>query len=540
MVDPRAQHLQTYFLFPFSIDRDAVAADQPGIFTKLPHWFAGVDDWVKQGGRGNRIQSSLGAWQSSPFSSFESESHHEVFLFHPFVQRVFLAVRQATDGQNERESLVRSFQIPLATLRENNRMLRYEAKDAHGRSMSVEVTDLRLDIAANGVGTLTIGVEAIDLPIADALWINEMLRKVYPSGSRQIREGRTLQSAALVIEGPEVREVVVEDDFQNLVAVTSVPPLSRLIRELLYFTDYAASEFEAVLGECMIVYSYLAIDPTSVPELYQLSEDYQILMSRFLYVDHWAADYRYETEFTRAQMGKDVYRRWAHQGTLYGFSSYSSVVLALGEDNRGAHSARDGSLILRMFRGRYFIMQRIALFYRASLLHLSENVAITTRALFRSFSLATVHDADIRLTLQLLADVQFFNNHWFFGEITNQVEELEHYRIQSNCYGLEAMRREVDLETERLGSTVDRFFPAADDRGPESSRDVEHDSRRRGSYHRLLPDEFRIRLRKTLLQPYREPFGTPLGHRRRKPARCCSYLVGGLCRTRQLEGYRTF
>jgi hypothetical protein len=63
------------------------------------------------------------------------------------------------------------------------------------------------------------------------------------------------------------------------------------------------------------------------------------------------------------------------------------------------------------------------LFYRASLLDLAEDVAITTRALFRSFNLATAYEADIRMTLQLLADVQFFSNHWFFGETTNQVEE---------------------------------------------------------------------------------------------------------------------
>ena len=62
MESPRAQHLQTYFPVPFSIDREAVAADHPDLFAKHPLWFAGVDDWVKQDGRSTRIQSNLGSW----------------------------------------------------------------------------------------------------------------------------------------------------------------------------------------------------------------------------------------------------------------------------------------------------------------------------------------------------------------------------------------------------------------------------------------------------------------------------------------------
>lgn len=458
MDNPQAQHLQTYFLFPFSIDREAVAADHPDLFAKRPHWFAGVEAWVKLGGQSSRIQSKLGSWQRGPFSSFESESHHAMFLFHPFVQRVFFDTGEAIANPEERGALVRAFRMPLAPLRESGRVLRYEARDSRGRSTSLEVNDLLLTIAANGIGILAIGVEAFDLPMADALWINEMLRRVYPSSIRQISEGRTLLTAALAVEGPDSRDVLVEENFEKLTGPKDVPPLSQLITELLYFSPYANSQLEPILGESMLVYSYLAIDPASVPRGYHLSEDYQVLMSRFLYVDQWAAAYRYEPEFTRAHLQQDVYRRWAHEGTLYGFTSNSSVTLAMGEGGRGEHSARNGSLILRMFQGRYFIMQWIALFYRASLVDLAEHVALTTRALFRSFNLATIYEADIRMTLQLLADVQFFNNHWFFGEITNQIEELEHYRILSTCYGIEANRREIDLETERLGSTVDRFF----------------------------------------------------------------------------------
>ena len=63
-----------------------------------------------------------------------------------------------------------------------------------------------------------------------------------------------------------------------------------MITELLYFANYTKQEFEPVLDERMIVYTYLSVDPTSVEENYDQSEDYEILMSRLLYVDRAGDD----------------------------------------------------------------------------------------------------------------------------------------------------------------------------------------------------------------------------------------------------------
>jgi hypothetical protein len=63
----------------------------------------------------------------------------------------------------------------------------------------VEVTDLRLLMFANGVGILTIGVEGRNLSYMHALWINEMMRKIYPSSGHQIQTGRIPSRLALVL-----------------------------------------------------------------------------------------------------------------------------------------------------------------------------------------------------------------------------------------------------------------------------------------------------------------------------------------------------
>ena len=41
-----AQHLHTYFLFPFSIDREAVRGAHGAHWGKSPEWIDGLDDWI--------------------------------------------------------------------------------------------------------------------------------------------------------------------------------------------------------------------------------------------------------------------------------------------------------------------------------------------------------------------------------------------------------------------------------------------------------------------------------------------------------------
>ncbi len=103
--------------------------------------------------------------------------------------------------------------------------------------------------------------------------------------------------------------------------------MARTIKSLIYFAEYGKQEFEPVLDERMIVYTYLEIDPGSVPAGYKDSEEYQILLSRLLYVEHDGDAYRYEVNFLRERMQEHLYRRWAHQGTYYGFTSYSNVTV---------------------------------------------------------------------------------------------------------------------------------------------------------------------------------------------------------------------
>jgi hypothetical protein len=311
---------------------------------------------------------------------------------------------------------------------------------------------------ANGIGILSIGVEAYGIPADQALWINEMMRKVYPSSGRQVREGRVPDYLAFVVERGGVERVAVEETFAAGSMHGFLPPLARTITGLLYFADYGRQEFEPVLDERMIVHTFADIDESSAGEGYAQSEEYQVLLSRLLYVDRWGTGQRYDPEFIRAEMRRQIYTRWAHQGTYYGFTSYSSVTTAIGQRDRDEHLAQEGFLIHRMFSTRYYLMTMVALFYRATLLDFAERTALVSRALYRTQQDGRPTSEQIRLAAALRTDFLHFSNYWHFEELANKDEEIEHFQMQCGEYRIEPMKREIEEEIEKLNASLDNYY----------------------------------------------------------------------------------
>ncbi len=450
-------HLHTYFFFPFSIDKQAVLEEHGRLWPVHRRWIDGLDDWLDwhRHGTGPGGLGPLGRWRRAAYRRFDSDSpaYQDMVFFHPVVRRVFFDTADGPDGATDHESLLRCYEIPVP----EGARLWLEAADLKGREAKVEVTDLRLFLFANGMGILSIGVEAFDLSSAQALWINETLRKVYPSSGRQAREGRFPSRLALVLERGGAGQSLVEESFERAEMTGVLPPLARTITQLLYFADYSRQEYEPVLDERMVVYTYMALDPQSLSEGFLESGEYQVLLSRILYVDRDAADYRYEPGFTRAQMERQLYRRWAHQGTYYGFTSYSNITTTIGAFDCDEHQLREGFLIHRMFSTRYYLMALVALFYRATLLDFSERTALVSKQLYLDQEDNRFALGNIRLASDLRADFLHFSNYWHFDELANKDEENEHFAMQCREYRIGGMKAEIEEEIEKLNASLHNF-----------------------------------------------------------------------------------
>lgn len=443
----RVQHLHTYFLFPFSIDKEGVRETHPDIWKDGSRWIDGLDAWIAS----HQAPYLDMVWKRAPYTQFDlgSRAYQDMIFFHPIVRRVFF---DTTGQEGSRESLLRCYTMPPPI----GSKMYYECQDNRGGHASVELTDLRLFLFANGIGILSLGIEAWDITSKQALWINESMRKVYPSSARQIREGRSPSKSALVLDQAGNRTRLVEETAETGKMVGFQPPLARTIKSLIYFADYSDQEFEPVLDERMIVYTYFEIDPSSIGEGYKASEEYQILLSRILYVENDGDTYRYEVNFLRKRMQDHLYRRWAHEGTYYGFTSYSNITVAIGQFDCGGHQVAEGFLIHRMFDTRYYLMAMVGLFYRAAVLDFSERTALVSRRLYQSA--AGLTPDNIHAANELRAEFLHFSNYWHFEELANKEEEIEHFDLQCRFYRIKAMKDEIEGEIEALGESLQDHY----------------------------------------------------------------------------------
>jgi hypothetical protein len=448
------QHLHTYFFFPFSVDKETVSAEHAEHWKKHAYWIGGLDEWIAWHATNAQspVAMRLGCWQRAAYTraDMESPAYQDMVFFHPYVRRVFFDISDKVEAAGEREALIRCYRIPL----DADRRVWLAAGDARGRSARAQVTDLRLFLFANGMGILSIGVEARNISAKEALWFNEQARKIYPSSGRQVREGRGPNYLLLSVGAAGAEAAVAEEKFDACSMIGFQPPLSKIIQSLLYFLDYAKHEYEQLLDERMIVYSYVSVDPSTLPAGFAQSEEYQHFLSRLLYVDHDGGSFRYEPEFTRAQMQRHLYTRWAHEGTYYGFTSYSNVSCTIGVHDLGEHQAKEGFLIHRMFDSRYYLMAIIALFYRATLLDFAQKTALVARGLYHDQQEGEFSAANVQYARALRAEFLHFSNHWFFEELANKDEEIEHFDMQCQAYRIFAMKKEVENEIAEMNQSL--------------------------------------------------------------------------------------
>lgn len=156
-------------------------------------------------------------------------------------------------------------------------------------------------------------------------------------------------------------------------------------------------------------------------------------------------------------MDQHLYRRWAHQGTYYGFTSYSAVTAAIGQFDCDEHQLREGFLIHRMFDTRYYLMTLVALFYRATLLSFNERTALVSKRLYLDQEDGRLSPENIRLANNLRAEFLHFSNYWYFEELANKDEEIEHFALQCRQYRIEPMKQAIESELEKLDASLHNY-----------------------------------------------------------------------------------
>ena len=103
-------HQETYFFFPFVIDKEVVANAHGHFWPPSRSWIDGLDEWIRSENSANAspILTKLGGWRRASYERFDLDSpaYQDMVFFHPFVRRVFFDTKSG-----DKDTLLRVYEI---------------------------------------------------------------------------------------------------------------------------------------------------------------------------------------------------------------------------------------------------------------------------------------------------------------------------------------------------------------------------------------------------------------------------------------------
>jgi hypothetical protein len=447
------ESLHTYFLFPFALDTAAIRQDRPQAWPGKTRWVDGLDSWIA--GEGEKLDrqgvTELGPWKRATYTKFDIQSpaYADLLFFNPIVRHVFFDtdIGRSTD---EQENQLRCYTMCLTPA---SRLL-FEGTDAIGGSGRAEVKDLRLYLSAHGTGILSIGVSASMVGADQALWINRRLRKLYPVDADAVREGRTPNWLAFRLECDSQTETLCEERFEDPRMVGIYPPLPETIKRLLYFADYAEEQYEPVLDENMLVYSYGELDmkEAAMAECSPQAE----FVEEFLFLRHMhTAATLYSTGSGTLLIGITN-----HNCSMLRLKSLHCIATDLRERLCGANHevVRVDLDAAKVFHTRFYLMLVAACFYRAVLLDFSERCALVSLRLRQDQQAGRLSPASIAMVNDFRTEFLHFGGYWHFDELTCKQGDNDLFRHLCAQYRIDDMKAVLTAELGHMTEFVYNFY----------------------------------------------------------------------------------
>ncbi|HZD33554.1 MAG TPA: hypothetical protein VE779_18055 [Candidatus Angelobacter sp.] len=447
------ERFSTYFLFPFALDREAIQEDHPQAWPGKTRWIDGLDSWIagESGRSASKGVSRLGVWKRSTYSRFDIDSpaYADLLFFNSIVRHVFFDTNIGRSSDDQ-ENQLRCYTIGLNPAAK----LWFAGTDALGGSGRAQVTDLRLYLSAQGTGILSIGVEAETMDSAQALWINRRLRKLYPVDASSISEGRTPNWLGLRLEEAATTETICEERFDDLKLVGFYPPLPATVKSLLYFADYTQEEYEPVLDENMLVYSYGELTSGGGSTV-NLGAD-AATVEEFLYLRHsHAGAVRYSSP-----RGDSAVAFTGHSCAMLGFNFSAPLTddqwrTICGQSDGVVWVEKDARAI---FHSRLYLIMIVACFYRAVLRDFSERSALVSRRLQTDQQAGRLSLASIQMVNDFRTEFLNFSGYWHFDELSTKHSGNDLFRRLCAEYRIDDVKEVLATELRHMTEFVYNFY----------------------------------------------------------------------------------
>lgn len=442
--------LSTYFLFPFALDKLAIQADHPQAWAREKRWIDGVDAWIA--GESGRCASQgiarLGPWRRASYNKFDcsSSAYSDLLGFHAIVRHVFFdtTIGRHPDSQ---ENQLRCYTIEIP----KQARVFLEGQDSLGRGGRSEIIDLRLYVSTHGIGILSMGVMAGPISADEALWINRRLRKLYALDEKSLRDGGTPSRVALILESTGNSEVLCEERFARHEMVGFYPPLSNVVKSLLYFADYQLEEYEPVLDENLVVYSYCELD-ADLSGSDHAKKELEFTIDALLHLNH-----KHDVPAEHIVYGAKI---------LFGFTAHNWSIVKLGNDSEpggnehqfAVQRSGESQRVDDAFHRRYYLMMVVALLYRAVLLEFSERGALVSRLLLEDQQAGRLTLPTVTMVNDLRLTFLNFCSYWHYDDLSSNEDDNSFFRRLCGEYTVPEMKRVLADEFRHMGDFVYNFY----------------------------------------------------------------------------------
>ena len=444
-------------------------------------------------------------WRRDPFEKASPPNYNEFYYFHRYVRKAIYDTVDEKSGHEVMAYLVRDdykmlelrYAVEVEFHKNDEKVFRSE-------TISAKVTSINLHLFDNQVGVLTIVTERNlsggPISFNDILLYNDLARRIYPpylgkkdsdwsAGDEYVEQILSHDSAAAV---PKLSskifpiEVILSgegcpscDDFEGRDYKDEKGHLSSVIKDILspFIFEPGLDEsraddkrlkedslfFSSFTDDRMFVVSYCSDDDISqafcskqrIRDNYHLSKDWY----KFIFVDGGSAGIANQ-EMMEHLIMKHTYQRWVEDGTLYGLSRYSLVMVC-------DHADFSQTVLKSHMKSMYYQMALIMLFQKAMLLKFAFDVDEISKKFLDKKHRELIHEGS-----KLQGDFIKFVNQYWFAEVTPQEQGIEMYNKWREIMSLdelyentsraisdmaEYVDNEVEKETKRLLNTITKI-----------------------------------------------------------------------------------
>lgn len=318
----------------------------------------------------------------------------------------------------------------------------------HEKVYNLKLDALNMNLYASGVGMMFFFLQNDNYPDKeDILKINQFGRRLFPPFMADIQI-RSQIADSITIEGLNGFYSENFDSYKNKREPWN-PAL--FIKKLI--TDLSVElRVTPVIDDRMFVNCWYA--NTDLGNKYKKQDDEELAVNTkrfedFLCEDFWYQYLYIDAGYTTCQnekmkkeiVEKQTYERWQKEGSLYGFSRYSFVLL-INEINN-----YNGFLPVHM-RTIYARMVELVLIAKASVLRFSREVTEVSKLTRTN----TNNDVLIRRISSLYKEYILFINQMYFKELTIQDQGIELYDLMKDTFKLDEYVKDLDKEIEELHS----------------------------------------------------------------------------------------